>query len=141
MNKSCLVLNLKVFLVLTCDVQPLPSLPLTMHAGSTAECNGHSSSTNVYATPSPTQMESPHPIETNIVAEHYEFSQDVVSPSIEHQYELEPAEPAYQDPEYAQPTVSRIATLSQPYEVPLSALSTLAVRMVYYFTIQLVHAF
>ena len=103
---------------------PLPSSKLL---GDAAECNGHSNSHKVYATPSPTQLESPHPLETNIVAEHYEFSQEV-PPTHEHQYELEPPEPAYQDPEYAQPTVSKIATLSQPYEVPLSALSTLAVR-------------
>lgn len=101
---------------------------ITSHPlGDDPECNGHG---KVYATPSPTQLESPHPLETNIVVEHYEFSQEV-PPADEHQYELEPPEPpepAYQDPEYAQPIVSRVATLSQPYEVPLTALSTLAVR-------------
>ena len=102
-------------------------------AGS-AESNGLGR-TNVYATPSPTQLESPHPLETNIIAEHYEFSQDVVPASYEQPlYELEPSrglgpdEPTYPAPEYAQPYVPRNATLTQPYEVPLSALSTLAVR-------------
>ena len=107
---------------MSCHVHPLPS---SHSSGNSAESNGRESS-NVYATPSPTQMETPHPLETNIVAEHYEFSQDMVPPALEHQYELEPS---YQDPEYAQPTVSRVATFSQPYEVPLSALSTMAVRL------------
>ena len=106
-----------------CLLSSITSHPL----GDAPECNGHGNSHKVYATPSPTQLESPHPLETNIVVEHYEFSQEVPS-THEHQYELEPPEPAYQDPEYAQPIVSRIVTLSQPYEVPLTALSTLAVR-------------
>ena len=113
---------------------PLPFLPPITHIGATAESNGLGR-TNVYATPSPTQLESPHPHETNIVAEHYEFSQDVVPASYEQPlYELEPGgrlvldESAYQAPEYAQPYVPRNATLTQPYEVPLSALSTLTVR-------------
>jgi hypothetical protein len=119
---------------------PLPFLPpITYthshtHPGATAESNGLGKN-NVYATPSPTQLESPHPLETNIVAEHYEFSQDMVVPASYEQplYELEPSggfildEPAYPAPEYAQPYVPRTTTLTQPYEVPLSALSTLAV--------------
>lgn len=118
-----------------------PPSPPTNHThtvtGATAESNGLGKN-NVYATPSPTQLESPHPLETNIVAEHYEFSQDVVPASYEQPlYELEPNgglpdEPAYQAPEYAQPYVPRCATLTQPYEVPLSALSTLAVRKPFY---------
>ena len=57
----------------------------------------------------------------------------MVPPINEHQYELEPAEqdePAYQDPAgYAVPSVNvpKAGTMSQPYEVPLSALSTLNV--------------
>ena len=112
---------------------PLPFLPPITYtlAGATAETNGFGKN-NVYATPSPTQLESPHPLETNIIAEHYEFSQDMVPASYEQPlYELEPSggfnEPTYPAPEYAQPYVPRSATLTQPYEVPLSALSTLAV--------------
>lgn len=108
----------------------LPPITYTL-VGATGESNGLGKN-NVYATPSPTQLESPHPLETNIVAEHYEFSQDMVPASYEQPlYELEPSrgldEPTYPAPEYAQPYVPRTATLTQPYEVPLSALSTLAV--------------
>lgn len=98
--------------------------------GVTSESNGHGKSNRIYATPSPTQLEGPQPLKTNIVANHYEVSQGMdPAASYEHPYEMEPAEPAYQDPEYAQPSVSRRATPSQPYEVPMSALSTLLVRI------------
>ena len=108
-----------------------PTFICTYIAVATPETNGVCR-TNVYIKSSTTQVESPHPLGTNIVAEpsDYELPQDVVPASYE-----QPVccleEPAYESPEYALPILPRNTTLSQQYEVPLSALPTLVVRSIY----------
>ena len=112
-----------------------PSLPptsiCTYIAGATPETNGVCR-TEIYIKSSPTKVESPHSLGTNIAAEptDYELPQDVVPASYE-QPVCCLAEPAYESPEYALPIIPRNTTLSQQYEVPLSALPTLVVRSIY----------
>lgn len=93
-----------------------------------SESNGDSY--HIYATPSPTQVESPHPPAEGQQAltmnhsHHYEFSEGYSPNTNGSHYEMEPVPTSpfprkHEDPEYAQPTVT-----IQPYEVPLTVLQS-----------------